>query len=318
MNKSDISAGCQTVPAGMKWVAVDWGTSNLRAYAIDAENSVLAELSSDKGMNMLTRDQFESALLELLEPWLDDARILQVFACGMVGARQGWVEAEYQMVPCPPVVNSILTQAPTSDPRIRVSILPGIAQMDPPDVMRGEETQLAGLLMQNPGFTGPACLPGTHSKWVQMVDGIIVSFKTFMTGELFSLISSQSVLRHCLSDSGLEMDIFLEAALTGYNDPDVVLRDLFSLRAASILKDANPDTARARLSGLLIGQEIAFAKQFWSERPPIIIGSPKFAGLYARVLKEFSIDATILNSQEATILGLTVVANKEASNIYVE
>ena len=120
---------------------------------------------------------------------------MPVIACGMVGARQGWIEAPYSQVPCAPVGLSMIKPV-VEDTRLDVSILPGLSQTDPADVMRGEETQIAGYLAENPGFDGVLCLPGTHTKWAHISAGEVVSFRTFMTGELFALVSSQSVLRH--------------------------------------------------------------------------------------------------------------------------
>jgi 2-dehydro-3-deoxygalactonokinase len=179
------------------WIAVDWGTTHLRAWAMAEDGTVRAEARSDDGMGHLARDAFEPALLSLIEPWLG-AGPMDVLACGMVGSRQGWVEAPYVAVPAKP---TNLTPVPvtTRDPRLRVSILPGLKQDAPPDVMRGEETQIAGFLAAALGFDGVLCLPGTHAKWVQISAGEVVSFRTFMTGELFDLLSAVSVLRHSVA-----------------------------------------------------------------------------------------------------------------------
>ena len=133
------------------WIAVDWGTSNLRAWAMGA-SGVLDHGESHEGMGTLSRDGFEPALLRVVSPWLQDGRVMPVIACGMVGARQGWIEAVYRAVPCSPVSAAQMTVAPTSDSRIRVHIAPGLSQDRPADVMRGEETQIAGALALNPGF----------------------------------------------------------------------------------------------------------------------------------------------------------------------
>ncbi|RYH94878.1 MAG: 2-dehydro-3-deoxygalactonokinase, partial [Acetobacteraceae bacterium] len=173
------------------WIAVDWGTSNLRAWAVSADGDVLAETSSEEGMGKLTRDGFEPALLRLIGPWLE--RRPPIVACGMVGSRQGWCEAAYRTVPCTPLDRTALVTAPVQDPRLNVAIAPGLKQLAPADVMRGEETQIAGALRLMPGYDGVMCLPGTHSKWVHISAGEVVSFQTFMTGEMFALLSEQSV-----------------------------------------------------------------------------------------------------------------------------
>jgi 2-dehydro-3-deoxygalactonokinase len=187
----------------MAFIAVDWGTSNLRAWGIGSDGRVVAEASSDQGMGKLERSGFEPALLALVGDWLPQDQKTLVIACGMVGARQGWIEVPYRQAPCRPVFSDVIGIPETFDPRLEVRVLAGIKQTKPdPDVMRGEETQIAGFLAENPTFEGTLCLPGTHTKWVRINAGEIVHFKTFMTGELFNLLATQSVLRHSLNAAG--------------------------------------------------------------------------------------------------------------------
>ena len=114
-----------------RWIAVDWGTSRLRAYPIDEIGFPITELESDSGMGHLRTDEFEAALIALIEPWLLDNAKIPVFACGMVGVRQGWKEAHYRPVPCNLLEPSEFTRVETSDPRIDVLILPGLSQAAP-------------------------------------------------------------------------------------------------------------------------------------------------------------------------------------------
>ncbi|MCX8509692.1 MAG: 2-dehydro-3-deoxygalactonokinase, partial [Rhodobacteraceae bacterium] len=195
-------------PSTPDWIAVDWGTSQLRAWAMGPEGP-LAEATSDAGMGRLTPDGFEPALLQLIAPWLGRDPV-SVIACGMVGARQGWVEAAYRATPCPPLAPGQLTPALTLDPRLQVKVVPGLKQGKPADVMRGEETQIAGALTLMPGFDGIFCLPGTHAKWVHVSAGEVVSFQTYMTGELFALLATQSVLRHGIAHEGWDDQAFAE------------------------------------------------------------------------------------------------------------
>src|SRR5690606_36478359 len=127
-----------------EWIALDWGTSNMRAWAMGADDTVLARASSAKGMGRLRPDEFEPALITATSDWLADGRRVPVIACGLVGARQGWIEAAYAQVPTPPIA-AAMTSAPVNDRRIAVFIVPGVSQVEPPDVMRGEETQIAGF-----------------------------------------------------------------------------------------------------------------------------------------------------------------------------
>ncbi len=157
------------------WIAVDWGTTHLRAFAMGPDG-ILARASSDDGMGRLARDGYEPALLGLIDAWLPARRQTPVITCGMVGSRQGWCEAPYRTVPCTPLDPSAMVHVSTHDPRLSVWLAPGLRQNKPADVMRGEETQIAGALAVMPKFDGVLCLPGTHSKWVHISAGEVVSF----------------------------------------------------------------------------------------------------------------------------------------------
>ena len=242
---------------GMEWIAVDWGTSHLRAWAM-AGARVLDSARSDQGMGGLARAGFEPALMALVGGWLPATGAVPVIACGMVGSRQGWVEAPYRAVPCAPLDPMRAVTAPALDPRLSVQVIPGLRQTTPPDVMRGEETQIAGFIAANPGWDGILCLPGTHSKWVHLSAGEVVSFQTFLTGEMFALLSEHSVLRHSLS--GWDEGGFAEGLDAGLERPERLLQRLFALRAEGLLQGLDPGVARARLSGLLIGAELAAAR----------------------------------------------------------
>ncbi len=139
---------------------------------------------------------------------------------------------------------------------------PACQQDRPADVMRGEETQVAGVLALHPGFDGVICHPGTHSKWVQVSAGEVVSFQTYMTGEIFALLSTQSVLRHSLAE-GWDDAAFDAGVADALQSPEKFAARLFSLRAEFLLHGLTPAKARARLSGLLIGIELAGAKPYW-------------------------------------------------------
>ncbi len=286
------------------WIAVDWGTSHLRAYAVDQAGAVKAVAGSEKGMGSLEPDQFESALIELIEPWLG-AETMDIMACGMVGSRQGWVEAPYQTTPCPPLGEGF-AKPMVKDSRLSIHIVPGIRQLNPaPDVMRGEETQLAGALAKYPTFDGVLCLPGTHTKWVQVSAGEIVSFQTFMTGELFALLSQQSVLRHSVNSKDWDSDAFDTAVSDTLSKPERLAARLFTLRAASLVADQSAATARAQLSGQLIGAELAAARPYWLGQPVILIGTPELNRLYAQALSLQAVDSQSEDGATMTLAGLT-------------
>ena len=283
------------------WIAVDWGTTHLRAYAMQGDAPV-AEASSENGMGRLTRDQFEPALLDLVGTWLSGP--IDVYACGMVGSRQGWHEAPYRAVPCMPLDAHSLVRVPTVDARLRLQIVPGLKQVSPADVMRGEETQIAGASAMIPGFDGVLCLPGTHSKWVHVSAGEVVSFQTCMTGEMFSLIAEQSVLRHGMRGDGWDEAAFDAALSDALSRPEKLGARLFSLRAEGLLNDLSPAAARARLSGLLIGVELAATRPYWLGQPVVVVGADRLSGLYARALSAQGASPRILSARDATLAGL--------------
>lgn len=287
------------------WIAVDWGTSNLRVWPMAGEVP-LRRIDSDRGMGGLASADFEPTLIETLGDTLGDAlpdggAPLDVVICGMAGAKQGWTEAPYVSVPCAPVATGV--PAPTSDPRLRVTILPGVSQMLPPDVMRGEETQIAGFLRNSPEFDGIVCMPGTHTKWAHLSAGEIVSFRSFMTGEIFALLSQQSVLRHGMGD-GWDGAAFAEGVSDAMGRPAGLASELFSLRAAGLLTGTSPDACKSRLSGLLIGAELSAARPYWLGQNIVILGEGGMASAYQTALSAQGAAATTTSTDDATLSGL--------------
>ena len=293
-----------------QWIGIDWGTTNLRAFLIDRSGSLAAELESDQGMGRLKPEEFEAALVSLIEPWLRAGETIPVIACGMVGARQGWIEAKYRSVPCRLLQEPQLTRADTSDPRIEVFILPGLSQETPADVMRGEETQVAGFLASEPDYCGVVCLPGTHTKWVSVDQGIVGAFQTFMTGELFTLLAQHSILRHSISDGGEDPAAFMLAARKAVQNPESIALTLFGLRATSLLNEPEPQAARAKLSGMIIGHEIGVARSIWQGSPVAIIGTSKLASRYLAVLEAEGADTRLIDTRIATLSGLAIAAKQ--------
>jgi len=223
----------------------------------------------------------------------------------MVGARQGWVEAPYAQVPAPPSASDGMVTARTTDPRITVHVIAGLSQVTPPDVMRGEETQIAGFLALNADWGGVICLPGTHSKWALISAGEVVSFQTFMTGELFGLLADQSVLRHSASGQGWNDDAFADAVSDTLSKPETLAARLFRLRAADLLNDTPNATTRAELSGLLIGDELAAARPYWLGQQIAVIGDEPLARRYVTALGLQGCPATHANAGAMTLAGLT-------------
>ncbi|MBY5931914.1 2-dehydro-3-deoxygalactonokinase [Tateyamaria omphalii] len=280
------------------WIAVDWGTSHLRAWLMRGDGTVLDRRASAQGMGTLDRAGFEPALRDLV----CDALPAPVLACGMVGSRQGWAEAPYAAVPCAPPSASEAVQVLETD--LDVRILPGVKQVKPADVMRGEETQIAGFLATSPGFDGVVCLPGTHTKWAHVSAGEIVSFRTAMTGEMFALLSQQSVLRHSVGE-GWDMESFAAGVDQSLSRPEGLAAALFSLRAEGLLHGLSGDAARARLSGLLVGAELASMRPYWLGQQVALIGAEALSNAYADALETQGVPTQMAGAEEMTLAGLT-------------
>ena len=201
----------------------------------------------------------------------------------MLGARQGWIEAPYEKAPCN--LNNLNFISPTLiDSRVSLKIFSGISQNDPPDVMRGEETQIAGFLSDNVQFKGSVCLPGTHSKWVQINQNNLEKFKTFMTGELFEIISKNSVLVHSVISDEFDKTEFLKSADKILKYPKLFGNSLFQLRADDLINSGSAVIYKSRLSGYLLGLELLGSLEFWENNDIVLIGNKDLADLYGDVL----------------------------------
>ncbi len=282
--------------SGIAWIAADWGTSHLRLWAMGLDGRPVEHRQSDDGMGSLAPDAYGSVLARLTDGWPAEAPVI---ACGMVGSRQGWIEAPYGTVPCAPLASN-LARVPGAR---SVHIIPGLKQTDPPDVMRGEETQIAGFLALNPGWDGVLCLPGTHSKWAEVSAGEVISFRTFMTGELFALLSDHSVLRHSVGE-GWDDDTYAEAVSASLSRPEDLAARLFRLRADHLLNRTGKPAATARLSGLLIGAELAAARPWWLGREVAVIGARGIAQAYVDALALQAVPATLVDAEAMTLTGL--------------
>ena len=163
-------------------IGLDWGTTSFRAYRIDAVGRVLEQRSRDAGILKVQRGDFAGTLSDAIGDWLTAAPGLPVLAAGMIGSRQGWLEAPYATCPAglPELAAGLVTVEAAG--RRLVRLVPGVIRTAGPDgfpdVMRGEETQIFGDLADC-GSTEPRryVLPGTHSKWAQCERGQIVAFR---------------------------------------------------------------------------------------------------------------------------------------------
>ncbi len=307
-----------TAAADGAFVAVDWGTSSLRLWHLSATGEVLAEIRSAEGMSAVPEGGFEAVLRQRIGELglAPGGPAPRVALCGMVGARQGWREAPYVDVPAP---LSAVAERAVAVPMAGVDarILPGLAQRDRtrPDVMRGEETQLLGLVLNDPALSGMVCMPGTHCKWVTLEGGAVRSFSTAITGELFAVLAGHSLLRHTIGEerpSGDPASAAFRAGLeAGLESPEQVISKLFSIRAEGLLFGTNGTEAADRLSGLLIGSEVGAAfRRHAAGGPVVLVASGRMAGLYQVALEAAGSAVRLVDADLAVRAGLLQAARQ--------
>jgi len=290
------------------FVAVDWGTSSFRGWLMSADGTPLAETRSGEGMQRCASTGFEPVLRAHMAT-LGASDTLPVLICGMAGARQGWAEAPYLHTPAPlhALHEGAIRIPATGD----IRILPGVAHANAqhPDVMRGEETQLLGVTERD--FSGLVCIPGTHSKWVEIDAGSVVAFSTFMTGELFAILSKNSLLAHAVDAGSPAVDstAFRAGLAEASAEPAQFTTALFRIRAAQLLGFEPRADGASRLSGLLIGMEIAAALRRHGTGAPLrLIASGSLGRLYETALADAGFRVTVLDAEHASRLGLCKAA----------
>ena len=293
--------------------AIDWGTSSFRIWMVAEDGTVLAERRSNEGLS----ETAQSGFATVMEAHLNAVQAppdLPVIICGMAGSRQGWQEARY--LPLPARLSDLVNRAERVEGTARdVRILPGLAQHDParPDVMRGEETQLLGTFAGTDA-SGLACLPGTHSKWVRIDAGQVTEFSTCMTGELFGLITRESILRHAIGSvesCDPESAAFSGAVAEAARDPGAVSRLLFSVRGDQLLNGRDEISSYCRIAGLLIGGDLAATQSRYEDVSPLyLIASGKLMQLYSAALDQLGVDFISRNADEAVLKGLVAAARR--------
>ena len=293
------------------YVAVDWGTSSFRLWLVDRSGQILVERRSGEGMLAAAKTGFPAVLRSHLAA-VETPDHLPVLICGMAGAKTGWVEAGYVDTPAP--LAAILEQAARVPGEARdIRILPGIAQRDAaaPDVMRGEETQLLGALGLQAAGEAMVCMPGTHSKWVRVKDGTVASFSTFMTGELFSVVSRETILSFAVAGADEAEDVasFKAAVKAAYAAPAFAANLLFGARSRQLLFGGTPAAARETLSGTLIGVELAAGLSGAVPQAGVaLIASGRLATLYRHAFDALSVTVQPVDADEAVRRGLSMAA----------
>jgi 2-dehydro-3-deoxygalactonokinase len=259
---------------------------------------------------------FAQALAALLDG--DVPAGVPAIACGMIGSRQGWIEAPY--CDCPADLARVAA-ALTPVPGTALSIVPGLICTDAdgvPDVMRGEETQILGAADEDAaGRLAPVVvvLPGTHSKWALVDEKGIVAFATFMTGELYAVLREHSILGRLAADGGQRDDAALERGVrAGLRETVALTHDLFAARTLALTGALAPDGVGDYLSGLLLGAEIGAARQWLQRRARaaskvMLVGEAALCERYERALAWAGISAT-MGPAHAAARGLWRVARR--------
>ena len=286
----------------MRWtegfIAVDWGTTNRRAWRIGGDGRVADELDDDQGVLAIPPDGFPRAVAEIRE------RLggLPLLLAGMVGSNRGWVEAAY--VPCPAGLGDVAARLVWVDPG-EVAIVPGVCLGGgaAADVMRGEEVQILGAAAE--AMIAPEallCHPGTHNKWVKLEGGRIAAFRTVMTGEMFSLLREHSILADLLVDEAEPGAAFAAGVRHGLDEDDL-LAELFAVRARVLLGKAPREQAASYASGLLIGTDLGIGLEYAAEGEVAAMGRPELTRLYAAALAEAGRACREIDGEAAFLAG---------------
>ncbi len=291
-------------------IAVDWGTSALRA-ALIVQGRIVAQRHSDQGILRIKQGGFATALADFCGDWMATPNALTLI-CGMAGSAQGWQLAPYMA--CPSPLENLTQHLVWLQPH-KVALVPGLSCELPhaPDVMRGEETQVLGALELLGHASATVVLPGTHSKWVQVQDGHVMRFNTFMTGEFFSLLHQHSILARTLPQENptpFDADPLTEEAFDAgvrvAQNGQSILHTVFSVRTLSLMKRQTPAQGLAYLSGLLIGEELR-AQSANLDGPLVVIANAVLQQRYQRAFTLLGATCQVMGD-EATWQGLQSLA----------
>jgi 2-dehydro-3-deoxygalactonokinase len=286
-------------------IAVDWGTSSIRAYRLAADGAVTDKRSAPLGILAVKDGRFAEALESQIRDWLD-AGEATVIMSGMIGSRQGWKEAPYAHCPAGlPEIAAAMVRVEWS--RGSAWIAPGLTCRDESgvaDVMRGEEVQILGALDALREPIALICLPGTHSKWARVEARRITRFATHMTGEVFAVMKAHSILGRMMTDAAHDMAAF-EAGLQRASDDGGLLHHLFGVRTRGLFGELTSERSAAYLSGLLIGHELRSVPE--QSGVVYVLGAQELAHLYLHALRACGYEPRLLDP-DAVVQGLSRLA----------
>jgi len=245
-----------------KLIGLDWGTTSCRAYLIGADGQVLDRQMDGPGILKVESGAFGAALDAMIGGWIKQHGLAPVILSGMIGSRQGWQEAPYGKCPAG-AADIVKALARIEWGELSIALVPGLSTENDamPDVMRGEETQIIGALALSGRDDGLFLLPGTHSKWAQVTGGRIVSFRTFMTGEVFGALKDHTILGRLMKGGAADADGFTRGVKEGaaLESAGALLNRVFATRTYGLMDKLAETALSDYLSGLLIGAEVAEA-----------------------------------------------------------
>jgi 2-dehydro-3-deoxygalactonokinase len=295
-------------------IGIDWGTSSFRAFRMDEAGNILNRLSLPRGILHVESGRFAATMQTAIAPWLA-AGERRILLSGMIGSRQGWVEAPY--LPCPAGAADIaaaLVGVPAEGlgDGMQVQLVPGLSDTDEsgtPEVMRGEETQIVGVISAGrQDFV--ACLPGSHSKWARVAGGRIVSYRTYLSGEAFAALRGGTILGRMMQDAPPDFDAF-DRGVARAGEAGHLLHHLFGVRTLGLAGRLADTASASYLSGLLVGHEVRGARP--GATPVHLIGAAPLCALYARAIAACG-GSTIIENEEAAASGLARIARSAQWN----
>lgn len=290
-------------------VAVDWGSSQFRAYLLDGNGAILEKTENDLGIFKARESGFEDVLYSSCGGWFGRLPALPVLICGMAGSREGWTETAY--LNCPLTLDE-LGNCLVRVPEVRdnpVFIVPGIisSAFAFTDVARGEETQVFGLPRAGCS-AGTACLPGTHSKWVSFDGDRLNHFSTFLTGELFASIKTSASIQPVIQHEDFDESAFKEGIRLS-SGPGNLSHHLFSIRSRLVTGESSCGAHASYLSGLLIGAEINAGLTLYPDTGSITLaGNAQLTRQYDLAFSLFDVAITPIPSEQAVVSGLWKLA----------
>lgn len=298
-------------------LGIDWGTSNLRVHQIDARGVIVQSRRSAQGILNVPANGFAKVLEEQAGDWLSEWPDVPVVACGMVGARQGWLEVPY--VQCPVAIDDLARAlAPVALSAGRaLHLVAGAAWrggVDLADVIRGEETTIVGALgdtVADAGGDALVCLPGTHTKWAWVANGALQRFRTTMSGEVYQVLLEHSILgRMAVSDAAFDSSAFRRGVIRAGTHGGL-LHHLFSVRALRLFDELGEEQAPSYLSGLLTAADVLAMRDAGELAGPLtLLGEGASGQAYEQAFNALGVPYTLADGDAAVASGLHAIASR--------